>query len=244
MLALAACSCAVAVDWDGLRRGTSSAYEAAVMANTPYAFFPLHDAPGTTNPVNLGPEGVQGIVMGGVTFNGSSASFDGTGYIDLGADYSFSGSKGLAPYTIEAWIAPSDDAPLMIQTILSEGTETSGGELNGYNLTVGPSEFGRGAGMSSCGVNFMIPSGGYHFAGVYDGMNSYVFINGVSAGASSCGSGNNPPLAQECGASLLVGADPNMQNFFVGQISELAIYQTTLTPSQILNHYNAGMSGP
>jgi hypothetical protein len=76
-----------------------------------------------------------------------------------------------------------------------------------------------------------------HLVGVYDGTNSYFYVNGVLAGQKTAVLAPNSlnPLRIGAGAS-----EGDGDFFFQGDVDEAAIYNTALSEDRILAHYVAG----
>jgi hypothetical protein len=74
-----------------------------------------------------------------------------------------------------------------------------------------------------------------HVVGTYDGSTQKLYIN------------NNTPSTKSFSTSLsvndvtLIGAQENLTNFFNGSISNLSLYNTTLTDLQVTEIYNSGV---
>jgi len=72
----------------------------------------------------------------------------------------------------------------------------------------------------------------YYVAGVYDGTNVKVYLNGVE---SSTNWGSSSNMNTPAGA-LSIGNDPNLSNYFQGYIDEVAIYSRALSQVEIQSH--------
>jgi hypothetical protein len=250
VLAVLSSGCALSEDWEGLRAGTSSAYQELVMSRSPAAFLPLHDAPGTRQPQNLVAQTQPATVMGGVTFTGAAASFDGSGYIDLGAGYDFT---GMSQFMIEAWVEPAPSGGSQPVVLFSDAMPNVAG-LEGYQVVLvsgNQGQFQRGAGTSSCAATFPYqPGASLYLVVAYTAtlaaneFNSSVFVNGeVVSPTGNCMTGLNDPALAQTG-TLRIGADQSGSNDFSGLISEVAVYSGALEPGDIRNHYVVGNKGP
>ena len=233
----------------------------AVMGDFPVHYFPLNDAPGSTAALDAITGQTATTSMAGVTFTGTSASFDGTGSINLGDNFDFlDGTAGMAmghgPFTVEAWILPSQpasagDAGHGIVNLFGEGTVDVG-----YDVTM-PPETGTIAmglnlgGGSSCGTDpAQYPSEtGFYFVGEYDDAtaNLKVYIrDGNQTDAPpqvGCG-GKGASAGMPTVSTLYLASDAEGHNNFTGTISHVAIYPVALSEMQITAHFMAGGTGP
>ena len=81
----------------------------------------------------------------------------------------------------------------------------------------------------------------YHLAGVYDGSNFILYVNGVLDNTTSVSGFNISTAASDTsGDDLLIGAKPiySSENF-AGMMDEIAIWNTALTSTQVSEIYNA-----
>ena len=142
--------------------------------------------------------------------------------------------------TITAWIKPSSNT---IGTIVAE---------NGpYYLAFGNSQISK----SDCVGGGVLPSGTWiwlcgnskvqinswsQIAMTYDGSNESVYLNGKLDGYLS----TNGPLHTNGGQSLRMGwGDPGYNQYFNGYISNVQIYNTSLSNSSIKLLYQEGIGG-
>jgi len=131
--------------------------------------------------------------------------------------------------TVEAWIY-MDEADN--RTVLDK---SAGG--NGYSLTT--DEDGRPSfrlGGDSCTAFMPARAGKWtHVAGVYDGSNITLYVDGNVEGVGES-TGN---LAS--GADLWIGRQAGGTGYFDGRIDEVAIHERALGDEEILDHYRAGI---
>jgi len=114
---------------------------------------------------------------------------------------------------------------------ISIGNSTS--MLVGEVLTVLPT------GNSRTGTTHTFDAGRwYHVAVVWNETQEYydIFINGVARTDLNTGTGVNSNFD-----SFLIGTANDTANYFNGQIDEVAIFNTSLTSSQIVEIYNQGV---
>ncbi len=237
----------------------SSNYAQVILNDNPLLYYHM-DCPGYTNAnpalspiaVNYGSAPVNGYypsgtVPGGVAGpslpsagNNSKAS-PGNGVfssVDAGNDPTFNPTR-TQPFTAAVWFRayPSDGR---MQAMMSHGAISSWSlSLQGTNGTV---VWNNGAG-SVASAN-ILNDGNWHFAaGVYDGVNNYLYIDGAlnnSAPASGIVIGNTTD-------DLLLGGDPDFttvatnERYFAGALAQAAFYTNALTANQISAIYASGI---
>ena len=189
----------------------------------------------------------NGILVGGVTFGpgevGQAFQFNGasTQYVDVPTSASLNPTANL---TLEAWIYPQ----LPLDPVSSPVIKKAGqGGLQQYGYTL---EFSVTNGIRI--IVYLNPGGSVaspiapvafnqwsHVAGVFDGTNVYIYVNGALAGITGAAgqiisSGNDLQLAH----------DPsNPSRFYNGLIDEASLYSTALSAAQIQGIYSAGVGG-
>ncbi|MCH8044121.1 MAG: PEP-CTERM sorting domain-containing protein [Planctomycetes bacterium] len=80
-----------------------------------------------------------------------------------------------------------------------------------------------------------------HLVGTYDGDTQRFYINGQEVGNALVGQGFGPNDAEP----LRIGGGATEGNgnfFFEGDIDEVAVYDTALSPERVLAHYEAGIN--
>lgn len=93
-------------------------------------------------------------------------------------------------------------------------------------------------GRNVIGATTLLPNTWYHAACTYDGVNTRLYVNGVLDGSlATIGSLNTNNLDLAIGSH---GTGANSGEFWNGYIDELAIYNRTLSESELLNHYKRG----
>lgn len=229
-------------------------YQSAVLADTPRAYYPLNldvdtgstasDVSGNNNSgtlVNIY-SGFNNAV-GPSAFITNAIGFDGfTTYVDL----STGSNPGLLNFggviSLEAWVQPANPNA-SLQDIIAKGHDSSvdtselqmrlnGGHYEGgtYNNTAGS----RGAGGGTPTTNWA------HVVCTFDGANWNLYVNGARVGQGSDTTGAlNFATPWAIGAGTADGASRK----FAGNISQVAIYNYSLTTNQVLNHFAQGLVG-
>jgi hypothetical protein len=172
---------------------------------------------------------------------GYAANFNSIGknsVITVPSDNALELSGSTPSYTIMAWVRRSN--PTMPVEVLSK---VSSG--NGYELAIGlgtcqsnqisVSRF-VGAGSGCVGS---IPDAAWHeMVAVYNSSGSYAYVDGILAG----GGGSGSAIVSSGGVPLLIGNGPS-NKYFTGQMSDVQIYNASLTRSQIAASYANGPLG-
>lgn len=272
-----------------MANGQSAFYQAVTSLN-PAAYWPLQETAQPAAPeieVNLGSlgsvgnafysstnivQGVPGINSGDndpaiECISGLNGSFLAVPLTDSRV------SLPIGPFSVEAWIYPTNSAEscIVAQTGPTTGqtgtgglngsTNSAGWSLNlGYSPALGLSLPGtvtfhvfNGVGSQGGAESTATPSSyslntWYHVVGVWDGQNTYVYVNAVAGGASGMGGGVLQPMkgsqARDTWDPLVIASGRGLNNNrFGGAIDEVAVYTSALTAAQVQNHYNAGTSG-
>jgi hypothetical protein len=187
----------------------------------------------------------NGTLVGGVTFApgevGQAFSFNGTSqYVDVPNSASLSPMNSL---TLEVWIYPTQSAPY--PSIIKKAGEGSQ-QQDGYSLEIDPGGVAfwvfvsGGSGWVGSAYASLPLNQWSHLAGVYDGTNISIYLNGVLAGTPVHAPGQVVPS----GNDLQIGHDPsNPTGYFSGLIDEASVYNTALSAAQIQAIYNAGSAG-
>ncbi|MFV9677687.1 MAG: LamG domain-containing protein, partial [Methanosarcinales archaeon] len=196
-----------------------------------------------------GNDGTNHGTTGGVAGKfGTALWLDGTDYVSTANDPSLNMHN--SDYTIEVWAWVDESADYDKERILVEygncetGTYqlTSKGENNfqTYIYGSGSSTGSTGSTCCSCDVDWT-DGGWHHLVGVfnttagcletyYDGAlcakKDYVIV------APAPGNFDSP---------LYIGSRCGIEQFFVGKLDELAIYNRSLSAAEILDHYKRGV---
>jgi hypothetical protein len=183
----------------------------------------------------------------GSDVRGNMYTFDGAGhYIEL-PDIDLSASDQM---TIEAWVKPIDITTNTYYEIIRQEGPSAGNydwfisfQNNGTNLTFRV----RNAGGTSATLNYGITAANFenqwnHIAGVYDGANLHLYINGEKVGPTVALSGNvrNSGSGNTALGSFKVGA--SVSEYFEGSMDEVRIWSTTRTQSEIRENMHLSLT--
>jgi autotransporter-associated beta strand protein len=226
-------------------------YQSTVLADNPLAYYPLNlevdtgstasDVSGNNNPgtlVNIF-SGFNNAV-GPSAFITNAISFDGlTTYIDLSTGSNPSLLNFGGAITLEAWVQPANPGA-SLNDIVAKGYDSSvdsselqlrlnGGHYEGgtYNNTVG----GRGASGGTATTDWA------YVVCTFDGANWNMYVNGVRVGQ---GSDTTGALNFSTPWAIGTGTADGAGRKFAGNLSQIAIYNTSLSSNQVLNHYFRG----
>ena len=183
----------------------------------------------------------NGTLVGGVSYVagevGQAFSFNGTsGYVSIPDSPSL--DSFTRSITIEAWIKVNQFSSQDWIALVCKGD--SSWQLRRYGLTSNLSFYTSGLNNPELQGNRNVNDGQWHHvAGVYDGTNKYLYVDGtldVSALVTGSLSANRVPL--------LIGDNPeHTQRLFNGLIDEVSIYRRGLSASEIQAIYAAGSEG-
>ncbi len=188
----------------------------------------------------------NGTLIGGVAFApgmvGLAFDLNGTNqYVNIPDNASLNPAASL---TLEAWIYPRlplDPISSPIMKKAGQGASQQDGytlefaETNGVRLIVYVDFNGSASPIRPVAFNQW-----NHVAGVFDGTNVYIYVNGVYGG-----SGPAPGHIIASGNDLQLGHDAsNPSRYYNGLIDEATIYNTALTAAQIQGIYAAGKCVP
>ncbi|WP_089354861.1 LamG-like jellyroll fold domain-containing protein [Ekhidna lutea] len=136
--------------------------------------------------------------------------------------------------SIEVWINPSS-AQGGEGIIVSQSTSSvaEGWELRRIGTTI-QLTFRSSNSTQYTASNTLTPDTWQHVAGVWDGSNIIVYVDGV-AGSSAGTAGNIPDNAR----NLIIGNHDGNARFFQGQIDEVRIWNAALTQTEITTYANA-----
>lgn len=233
---------------------TKSTYSQTILADSPVGFWLTNETSGSTatdstaNANNLSyvasptlnvSTGLSGVTKA-VTYNGS------TQYANSAKVATFNMSAN-ANWSVEGWFKTTTSAfgtVLMFRDNLSGSNAEMGGGIF-INLTANKiSAFSTDSALSNLVItsSTSVNTGAWFYACVTaaSGGAMTLYINGASEGSTSTARGStagNKYFSTAAQAGL-AGA---FQSLYTGSTAALAIYNTTLTSTQVLAHYNAGI---
>ena len=222
-------------DWNGVETFTYKANDGELDSN-------ISTITITVNPVNDNP-----VVTVGDPFaeNNKSGLFNGNARVNIGTRGDLSGQDFVS---IQAWVAPNTSSQEAAATVLAKGTninnsyrqygmylnEDSGQLAWSWSIST---ETGETSIYSS---NVAEISEWTHLVGTYDGSVTSLYVNGVLS-SSSAHSGNIN-AGNSTDKPLLIGhLTGGGQYYFKGNIDEVAIWDLSLSDSQVNELYNAGL---
>jgi hypothetical protein len=218
----------------------SSAYRAAVLADSPIGYWRLGDAPGSDSCHDESGHGHDGTLSkGGVTLGAAgalsndadtAAQFDGTGSIDVGGTFTFSGNT---PFSWEVWIKATvlDSAycPFFSSmTFDNNGDPVDGTYMVSYSVqgdTFGFERYNGGNATIALDTPSLKVNVWAYIVATSDGV---VYVNGSQV-ISGTNMGNVPTYT----ADVIFGTR------LMGELDEIAIYDHPLSATAVTNHWNA-----
>jgi hypothetical protein len=223
-------------------------YQALIADDSPSAYWPLND--NTGNPVDYFGNYNASVNGSGTTWNNTSPYASGKAYCLNGSGYLSSSlivtSNNL---TQECWVKPSITIHLYSETSDSiDGVYSQnyaiwarqGGSGSGVGISVGTNgvaAVAHGDGYMPCLLVYAttIPSNTFtHIVVTWNNRYPTLYINGVSV-RTGIYQARNPMASQ--------GLPNDGYGNFRGCIHDVAIYPSTLTAQQVLDHYTFGRWG-
>ena len=227
----------------------SYSYEANVLADVPQAYYRLNETSGTTV-ADISGRGYTGTIHGSVTFSQAGAlavstdtsmQFDGsTAYISLPTIL----LPNITAFSVECWFKVAATANLANSPVFV-GNDDPQHNLVGFNFGAFPHGTDglffnvaiNGVWKQATSSTIFAANTWYRVAATYDGVTLRIYTNGVQTGSLAASGvmtvSNNP---------VLIGAMIGPTAFLNGFLDECSIYNTALSASRILAHYNAGIS--
>jgi hypothetical protein len=231
----------------------TNTYSAAVLADSPIAYWRLGETAGTTAYDYVG--GHNGSYTNVVLGQPGYSAYDTNPAAEFGSTTNtpslvgsipgidFSTNTGTTSFSLECWLKAwpqSSDS-----CIMTKGTG-GGGEQFDLDFGAGNSKirylYRDASGNAILANSSFVPDGQWHHVVVVtDDVNEqvYLYIDGaLTTAANTTENGiqtSGQPMTIGCRQSGTTAFDDQLN----GTVDEVAIYGTALTPDQVLNHYNA-----
>jgi concanavalin A-like lectin/glucanase superfamily protein len=221
--------------------------------DNPVAFWRLGEASGSTAVDNVG--GHDGTYNGTLTYGVAGAlagdpdtaiEFDGaSGYV--GVPFS-AALNPQGPFSVEAWVRPNS-IPDSAGTPCPVSSAQFSGNRSGWQIRERDTgwQFVLYAHSSSTVANDGLANtahGGVpsttswtHLAGIYDGVSTFLYINGVAYSSSASGYVANYNDGVNAAGPFTIGARSSLNNYFPGSVDEVAFYNRALSSAEVLSHY-------
>ena len=188
----------------------------------------------------------HGTLTNGPVFNDTTGQgsiyFDGTDdYISCGNDESVNIA---GPISIEAWVVLKTTPTEAGSVIVTKGNVNGGASTIQYNVHFDTNraikwQISDGSSANTVTTIDTIDTGDwYNICCTHDAANtnSYVYINGVLSASDTSSIGNLGGTS----INLTIGYDDYTDRYpYNGRISNVRIYNKTLSASEVLQHYNA-----
>lgn len=154
---------------------------------------------------------------------------------------SFLNTTTSAPFTIEFWHNPAasdnDDSPIFNRQSAGDRAGWAffqRNEATGWNFALYNGN-GSEIGHQITGGSYVLNTWN-HVVAIWDGNIPSLYVNGVDTEATPTGPGGYNVNTTE---PFSIGSYSNGGTGIVGALDETAFYDVALTPTQILNHFNA-----
>jgi hypothetical protein len=228
-------------------------HSAIVRGGAPSAFWRLDEKSGSTatdivggNNGNYNGTFVYGV-SGALAHDADTAiEFDGSsGYVAV--PYS-AGLNPQGPFTVEAWVMPyavpnSAGTPCPISSAQFNGNR-SGWQIRerdtGWQFVL-YNHSGSGVandGLANTAHGGTPPTNSWtHLAGVYDGENTFLYVNGVANSSSASGYVADYDDGVNAPGPFTIGARSSLNNNFAGRVDEAVFYNRALSAAEITSHY-------
>ena len=191
-----------------------------------------------------GTRAVPAIPAGSSFTNNFSLNFDGTD--DLVSAGNVLGFERTDAFSISAWVKRNSSKNQMIVS-----KRLSSGNLTGYSLRITNSTNQLQVQLRSAGSNRLILNGSTaldtnwnHVVLTYDGSSNIsglnVYVNGSNDNGSTTGTLSLSILNS---AEFNIGAENNNDDFFDGNIDEVALFNSELSSTNVSTIYNSGIPG-
>ncbi len=226
-------------------RSAGAQYQAAVIADDPYAYYRLHEtAPGTI--ADAVPSSNPATAAGGFTSTPSLVDGDSGTALRFDGRTSYVSTPLVDPVwpglTVETWFSLSELPADNVRLVASSHSDI---DHKGFELVInkggasGFADVGTGAAHIMAVWNQQLAVGTvYHYVLTYDGTRVKAYLNGTLVASNTGASG---PVAPS-GLPIMLGRDPayDGRDYVAGTLDEVALYDTALPTSRIQAHAGAG----
>lgn len=220
----------------------SGPYAPVVMADSPVAYWRLADLNDSSgNGFELTPGGTvpaTASLLPTDTANGSR-EFKTAAMVDLLAHDDDPRLRLSSAFSVEAWFV-TDFMPenwCVLGKINHYRIETTTG--NKIRATVWSTSPGSFWPIDS--TTTVVVGNLYHVVLTFDGTTERLYVNGVLENSTAI----PPSLPTDNTARFAIGHEPDGANLgFWGRVDEVAVYQSVMSGTRVLAHYNAGVGAP
>lgn len=233
--------------------GLAAPYSQLVLADRAIAYYRLNES--TSTMVDSGPNRVNGsygssVLHGGAVLtscNEPSQRFPGATF-STAKLATTPQSRALQPagaLSVEAWIAESAVDSTGYQGIVAYGSASYGAPYELQLTAQNTVEFWMRTSAGSTSVKSttqLIPGLIYHVVGTYDGSTARIYVNGQLQ-ATSASRAAAPHYSSTYGLAI-GGALGSSGATFPGSVSDVSIYASALSASQVQKHYTTGVNVP
>jgi hypothetical protein len=220
----------------------SSVYRAAVLADTPLAYWRLGEKSGTVAHDETG-NGYDGTYTGTYTLGvpgaltgdpDTAVTLDGiTGQVDVGDNFDFAGQ---VPFSLEAWVKPTVIDTTYRHVVTKMAFDNGGDPQVGtyvileQGATILGFERWQDAAAELTVETATFPAAGSwaHVVATYDGTVGELYVNGAAVQANASVGG-----VTASGVHMLWG------NVMQGVLDEIAAYDHALTAARVTAHFQA-----
>ncbi len=155
-------------------------------------------------------------------------------------------TNGLSTLTVEFWLMLTNNSFTYYPTVLDNSTTHTGFLFQIAPASDGHSGYfvlGNGAANITRGFGTSVLSAGvwYHLAGVYDGTQLIIYVNGLPDPATN--TAMTGAIGTTARAIHVATNSAGTNTFLPATLDEIAIYPSALSANDILAHYTAGNFG-
>jgi len=232
-------------------------YADSVLADGPSHYYRLGESAGTTAADEIGTSdgtygssvtpGATGLIANdsdtAAGFNGTADSYVDTNETSLTDD----------AFSVEAWVNANLGSYTGQHRIAAKDEQATPGVfilwLNNGDLQLYVRNTAGAWVIASAPAGTTPPAGQtFHVAGVFDGTNVILYVDGVAVASALLGTATTNKSTYTDGLPVTIGADSDPTNGrvhnFNGTIDEVAIYEHALTANRIQAHYASASAAP